>query len=155
VITAVDTNVLLDVLIPESPYASTSQSLLDGCAEEGELILSEAVFAETRAAFPDSRDFARFIRTNALTLVPSAAEALDLAGAASKKFNDRRRRDVQCPDCGTPASVACVACGAAIRLRPRIIADFLIGAHAITHADRLLTRDKLHYRTYFSKLILV
>jgi predicted nucleic acid-binding protein len=36
--------------------------------------------------------------------------------------------------------------------RRRIAADFLVGAHALTQSDRLLTRDKRLYRTYFKGL---
>jgi hypothetical protein len=39
--------------------------------------------------------------------------------------------------------------------RNRIAADFLIGAHAMLNADRLLTREQGFYRRYFAGLRVV
>ena len=52
-ITAVDTNVLIDILIHDGEYFAESRSRLAASLERGALILCEAVYAELHANFPD------------------------------------------------------------------------------------------------------
>lgn len=37
----------------------------------------------------------------------------------------------------------------------RLLSDFVIGAHAQLHADRLATLDQERYRAYFPELVLI
>lgn len=127
-ITAVDTNVLLDVLTADPRFGNASRGALARCIQEGSLVACEVVWAEIAAAFPTRKAFDRSMETMGL-----AFEALDEPAAASAGLSWRRYR-------------------AAGGSRRRILADFLIGAHADLHADRLLTRDRGFYRSYFSRL---
>jgi hypothetical protein len=54
------------------------------------------------------------------------------------------------------AQLAGEMCASYLRRKPRpagrVLPDFLIGAHAMCLADRLLARDRGYYRDYFKKL---
>jgi len=51
--------------------------------------------------------------------------------------------------------VPCPQCMAMLTKRLHVLADFLIGAHALVHADCIISRDLGVYRTYFNDLKVV
>ena len=60
-ITAVDTNILLDLLIPGSFAMDSAVDQLERASGEGKLILSEVVYAELAAHFPTGEDMEMFL----------------------------------------------------------------------------------------------
>ncbi|HXF50608.1 MAG TPA: PIN domain-containing protein [Dehalococcoidia bacterium] len=150
-ITAVDTNVLLDVLIPDAPHGDESERALAEAVRAGALVISEPVYAELAVHFSGKDDLDHFLADTGIRLEASGAEALHRAGRAWSEYL-RRRPPLTCPQCGAQQKVRCDRCGARVQPRQHVVADFLIGAHAVVHADRLLTRDRSYYATYFPDL---
>ncbi len=129
-ITAIDSSVLLDVVCNDRLYADKSETALRVASAEGSLIICECVIAEIRPAFHPSQ-FNQFIEDWHLTFVPSSMESAVLAGKNFSKYLKRGGKSVN------------------------IVPDFFIGAHAVYHANRLLTRDRGYMRDYFSGLKLM
>jgi predicted nucleic acid-binding protein len=55
-ITAIDSNVLFDVFLPDPVFARSSRSALEKCSEEGGLVMAEPVYAELAAWFPSQEN---------------------------------------------------------------------------------------------------
>jgi predicted nucleic acid-binding protein len=151
-ITAVDTNILLDVLIPDAPQGDSSERLLAEVLRAGAVIISEPVYAELAAHFSEQAELDRFLSDTGLRLERSRPEALYRAGSGWSEYLRRRPAPLACPQCGAAQDVRCQRCGASVQTRQHVVADFVIGAHALVQSDRLLTRDRGYYATYFPAL---
>ncbi|MEO5804797.1 MAG: type II toxin-antitoxin system VapC family toxin [Verrucomicrobiota bacterium] len=126
-ITAVDTSVLVDVLIDDPKYAALSNAALRKAASEGALILCESSLAEIVPVL-GSDEIAEFLSDWNLKFVPSTQESAILAGEMFRVYLKRGGK------------------------RGRVVSDFLIAAHAQIHAERFLARDRGYYRDYFKRL---
>ena len=151
-ITAIDTNILLDILIPDAEYAQRSKELIDTCHEKGQLMICEIVYSELASQFPSDLELKSFLNETYIRLVNSNESVLVLTGEKWKHFTRSRSDKPQCPTCGEKVSVHCPKCRKDISFRQHIISDFIIGAHALVNAELLLTRDRGFYRTYFRDL---
>ena len=151
-ITAIDTNILVDIILPDLSHAAASKALLDSAYREGALIINEVVYAELAAQFPTQDSLDEFLGRTSIRLEHSQREALQATGQAWLVNTGRRSRGLQCSNCGHIQPVTCPSCGNSIGPRQHILADFLIGGHAVKQADQLLTRDRGYYRTYFPTL---
>ncbi len=133
--TAVDTNIIVALWDKDDALNPLAQSALDAALGRGNLVVAAPVFAELMAfprrseAFLDS-----FFRETRITIDWNLDEAIwRIAGRAFQAYAGRRRKQ---RDSGPR----------------RILADFLIGAHALRNEFRLLTLDDHLYRAAFPHL---
>ena len=126
-ITAVDSSVLLDAIFDDPAHSRTSSAAMHQARAEGTLVISECVVAEVGPALPNGR-FSDFLRHWDIRFSHSTLESALLAAESFGRYLSRGGR------------------------RGRILPDFLIGAQAQLHGDRLLARDRGFYRDYFTQL---
>ena len=127
-ISAIDTNILLDVFLPDKRFAAGSGMLLKLGYDEGALIICDIVYAELVPQFGNRRKLDDTLATINVSL---SSSDVDIAFLAGERWGHYRKSGGK---------------------RKRIITDFLIGAHAATKAERFLTRDRGFYESYFPEL---
>lgn len=126
--TLVETNVLLDVLVPESRHGDESEARLAAALRTGPVVINDVIAAELAPPFTNEQDLWRTLGEDQIQHQAYPRTAAFLAGTAFLRY----RRG-----------------GGA---RQRILPDFLIGAHALATGALLLTRDRGFYRSRFSGL---
>lgn len=131
-ITAVDSSIIIDVLEPDPEHGPASREAMRRCLREGSMVACDVVWAEVATAFGHAH-----VR---------AVEALREIGIGYSAMTQE-------------AALRAAECWHRFRKRSggkeRIVANFLIGSHALVEADRLLTRDRGFYRDHFKPLKLV
>jgi len=91
VITAIDTNILLDILIPDEEFMQSSKSLLDNYAEKGQLIICEVVYAELASQFHTEKTLKDFLADTRIRLMYSNETSLFLAADRWKAYTSNRK----------------------------------------------------------------
>jgi len=134
-VTALDSNVLIALWDPDPAVHRPVLETLDALQGRGGLMVSAPVFSELRAG-PGRSDgvLDRFFANTGIAVDWTFTQAMWRAAGAAFQTHAARR--------------------AAARPR-RILADFLIGAHAQQRCDRLYSLDTALYATAFPKLELV
>jgi predicted nucleic acid-binding protein len=136
--TAIDTNVLIALWNEDDTLNMLARSGLDAAMGRGSLVIAAPVFAEL-LAFPSSNEafLDSFCRDTGISVDWDLSEGIwRAAGRALQTYAARRRKQR----------------GSEPR---RILADFLIGAHALQKGFRLLTLDNSVYRAAFPRLPVV
>lgn len=150
--TAVDTNVLLDLLVDEDARAPAARRSLARALETGPVSICPVVYAELGAALPGRQEVTELMHDLQIEVDGFSTDALLCAAMAWAIYARRRGKAVQCPRCGKVTEVICPSCSTQLSWRQRILPDFLVGGHALSQADRILTRDVRFYRSYFGAL---
>jgi len=136
--TAIDTNILVALWNEDDSLNTLARSALDDALGRGGLVIAAPVFAELLAAPSRNEAFLdSFCKDTGISVDWNLGEAVwRTAGQAFQLHVHRRRKQ---PGSG----------------QRRILADFLIGAHAVENGFRLLTMDNRLYRAAFPRLPIV
>ena len=133
--TAADTNIFVALWNPDDSLNSLAQAGLREALQGGGLVMSAPVYAELLAAPGRDEDvIERFIHKTGIAVDWSIDERIwREAGRAYRNYVTVRRKQRETAP-------------------RRILADFVIGAHAMVRKHRLLTLDTKIYRSAFPSL---
>jgi predicted nucleic acid-binding protein len=136
--TSVDTNIFVALWNEDDSLNQAARKALDIAHAKGNLIISAVVHAELLAAPGRDINFVdRFCEDTGLAIDWSFSEKIwRTAGLAFQDYSARRKKQKDAQP-------------------RRILADFLIGAHAQVNGYHLLTLDVGLYRAAFPKLSIV
>lgn len=78
--TFVDTNVLLDVFLPDPHWGKKSQKALETAYEHGSLIINEIIYAELSPQFPEKHLLDGTLKTLGIRIIPIDSDTAYRAG---------------------------------------------------------------------------
>lgn len=127
-VTVIDTNILLDIFLPDPVYGESSLKLLEKMYQQGSLVICDIVYSELAPQFAEKDVLDESLEKIGISVISSNTDTLYQAGQLWLQYRKKQKS------------------------RDRIIPDFIIGAFTMVQGDRLITRDRGFYRDYFKGL---
>ena len=127
-VSVIDTNILLDIFLPDPVYGESSLKLLEKMYQQGSLVICDIVYSELVPQFNEKNLLDESLEKIGINIISSNTNTLYQAGQLWLQYRKQQKG------------------------RGRIIPDFIIGAFAMNQGDRLITRDRGFYRDYFQGL---
>lgn len=121
----VDTNVLIDVIHDDPVFAEASTRTLERCAESGVLVINPVIYGEVGAICDSLEELDSLLPPELFRRDELLWDASFLAGQAFRRYRKNKGQ------------------------KKRVLADFLIGAHASVAGFGLISRDS-GYAKYFN-----
>lgn len=134
---AIDSSVLIDLLGENPGMADVAEQCVRDALARGPVVLCDVVVSEVTAGLGHGADIMDVVEDMGMRYSPVELRAAIRAGEMQRRYRERRRA---------------AAPGAS---RPRMVPDFIVGAHALLQCDGLITRDSGFYRDYFKGLKLI
>ncbi len=131
---AVDSNVLIDFIGNDPLAADAADQALRRALGSGPVVACDVVVAEVVTGLGHGSAVMDALDDLGIDFSPLERRSAVRAGEMQRRYLERRRGAVQRPE---PL---------------RVVADFLVGAHALLQCQGLITRDAGFYRDYFKGL---
>lgn len=133
--TTVDTNVFIGLLSGGEEEAAVAQAALENVSASGSLVVSPVVYSELLAGGRNPEAVGKFLHDKGIEVTWRIGERMwREAGVRFGRYARDRKRQADDPG------------------PRRILADFLIGAHALHPSRTLLTADARIFGTYFPEI---
>ncbi|MDZ4743736.1 MAG: hypothetical protein SGI98_10010 [Verrucomicrobiota bacterium] len=128
-ITAIDADILVDILGTANQFTGASMNTLDDARAAGSVVIAPDAAVALTLYLDSPGQMQVLMEEMEMRIIPHTFESIHLAG---RVWIDYRRRSSKPKD--------------------RVLTDFLIGSHALDFVDALISRDQGYFRTYFLKL---
>jgi hypothetical protein len=131
---AIDSNILIDFIGNDPVAADAADQALRRALANGPVVACDVVLAEVVTGLGNGSAVMDALEELGVDFSPLERRSAVRAGEMQRRYLERRRA------AGAPAEPS------------RVVADFLVGAHALLQCQGLITRDAGFFRDYFKGL---
>ena len=131
---AIDSNILIDFIGNDASAADSADQALRRALGNGPVVVCDVVVAEVVTGLGNGSSVIDALDALGIEFLALEQRSAVRAGEMQRRYAERRRAS---PLRQEP---------------PRVVADFMIGAHALLQCQGLITRDAGFFRDYFKGL---